>query len=172
MRIRRDARSRLLAALVACAAGLSACAFPTQQAYRETVSSWVGKPLDQLALTWGVPDRSIDLADGSRLIEYDRQSARYVPGMRYMDQVPIVVRDAQGRRRVSYATVWRDSPGTTIVERCLTRFRVGRDRVIQEVNFEGPSCVAYPQPAPRGPPPSEPMPSEPAPSEPPGPVAR
>lgn len=154
-------------ALVGLAA-LTACTFPTQQAYRETVTTWVGRPLDQLALTWGVPDRSIDLSDGSRLIEYDRQTVRYVPGMRYMDQVPVMVRDAQGRRRVTYATVWREGPSSTVFERCLTRFRIGRDSRVEEVAFEGPSCVAYPR---TGPAPAATQPSEPSPQEAPAPTA-
>lgn len=173
MRVGTSARRRLHAGGMALAGllALTACTFPTQQAYRETVTTWVGRPLDQLALTWGVPDRSIDLSDGTRLIEYDRQTARYVPGMRYMDQVPVVVRDAQGRRRVTYATVWREGPSSTIVERCLTRFRIGRDNRVQEVAFEGPSCVAYPrsEPAPAAAQPTEPTD---APREPPPPAGR
>lgn len=151
------------AAMLALVAG---CTVPTPQAYRETVQSWVGRPLDDLALNWGAPDRTITLSDGSRLIEYDRQSPRYLPGTSYMEHAPVVVRDADGRRRVTYAPVWRQGPPTLIFERCMTRFRIGRDNRVQDVTFEGPSCVAYPRPP--GPVPAQPAEPDPPPSETPG----
>ena len=54
------------------------------------------------------------------------------------------MRDAGGQRRTQFVSVWRDTPGYIDVDRCLTRFRVGRDNRIREVSFNGDWCVAYP----------------------------
>jgi hypothetical protein len=45
---------------------------------------------------------------------------------------------------VQYVSAWRDTPGYYDIDRCLTRFRVGRDNRIQDVSFSGDWCVAYP----------------------------
>jgi len=67
----RIAIARFAAGLaVALVAG---CTFPTEQAYRDNVQSWVGRPADALVMAWGAPDRSYDFSDGTRQLEYDRQ---------------------------------------------------------------------------------------------------
>jgi hypothetical protein len=133
------------AGIVALAVSLVAgCSFPTEQAYRDNVQSWVGRPADTLVSAWGAPDRSYTFGDGSRQLEYDRQQVRYIPGAPIYSPVPIRVRDSSGARRVQYVSVWRDTPGYLDTDRCLTRFRIGRDNRIQEVSFAGDWCVAYP----------------------------
>jgi len=123
---------------------LAGCTFPTQQAYQQNVQSWVGRTADSLVAAWGAPDRSYTFADGTRQLEYDRQQMRYIPGAPIYTPVPIWVRTSNGTRRVQYVSAWRDTPGYLDVDRCLTRFRVGRDDRIQEFSFEGDWCVAYP----------------------------
>jgi hypothetical protein len=138
-------------AVAALAAALVAgCTFPTEQAYRENVQTWVGRTADNLVMAWGAPDRSYDFSDGSRQLEYDRQQTRYVPGAPIYTAVPVRVRDATGMRHTQFVSVWRDTPGYLDVDRCLTRFRVGRDDRIQEVSFAGDWCVAFPPREPGG----------------------
>lgn len=138
-----------LAAMLALSA-LAACQLPTREAYRDNVQTWIGRHSDDLVTAWGPPDRAIDLSDGSRLYEYDRQQQRVVPGPRYAQTVPVWTRDRFGRARLSYVTVWRDGPSSLVQDRCVTRFRVDRDRRVQEAAFAGNACVAYP-PEPRAP---------------------
>lgn len=131
-------------AVAALALSLAGCSFPTQQAYRDNVQSWVGRTADNLVMAWGAPDRSYDFSDGTRQLEYERQQTRYVAGAPVYDRVPVRVRDSNGARRVQYVSVWRDTPGYYDTDRCLTRFRVGRDNRIREVSFAGDWCIAYP----------------------------
>lgn len=136
---------RTVLAIAAISASLLAgCTFPTTQAYRDSVQSWVGRTADNLVMAWGAPDRSFDFSDGGRLLEYDRSQTRYIAGPPRHDLVPVRVRDSSGNRRTQFVSVWRDTPGYYDVDRCVTRFRVGRDNRIQEVNFNGDWCVAYP----------------------------
>jgi hypothetical protein len=142
-------------AIAGIAAGLAVslvagCTFPTEQAYRDNVQSWVGRTADNLVLAWGAPDRSYDFSDGTRQLEYDRQQTRYVAGAPIYTAVPVQVRDGNGHRRTQFVSVWRDTPGYLDVDRCLTRFRVGRDNRVREVSFNGDWCVAYPPRQPGG----------------------
>jgi hypothetical protein len=152
----RDVAALRIAAALALGLTLSACQFPTTAAYQEQVSSWVGRPVDQLFLSWGPPQRSQTLTDGGRVIEYDRQELRYAPGMSFPERYPAyVARDPTGRRHVVYRTVWRETPGYVTEQRCVTRFHVSKDGAVQSMTFAGNACVAYPtQPtAPAAPPP-------------------
>lgn len=142
-------RASLLAVAALAASIPAGCTFPTQQAYRDSVQTWVGRPADSLVMAWGAPNRSFDFSDGGRLLEYDRQQTRYVSGPPIYDRVPVRVRDSSGNRRLQYVSVLRDTPGYYDIDRCVTRFRVGRDNRIQEASFNGDWCVAYP---PREPP--------------------
>jgi hypothetical protein len=145
----------------ALALALTACQFPTTAAYQEQVSTWIGRPADQLIIAWGPPQRSETLTDGSRVIEYDRQEARYVPGMSIPQRYPAYVRrDQFGRRHVVYGTFWHETPGYITQHRCVTRFHVSKEGVVQSMNFVGNACIAYPTqpqaPAPATPPASGP----------------
>ncbi len=95
---------------------LGACQLPTREAYRDNVQTWIGRHSDDLVIAWGPPDRAIDLSDGGRLYEYDRQQQRVVPGPRYPDTVPVLTHDRFGRARVTYVTVFRERPGTIVLE--------------------------------------------------------
>jgi hypothetical protein len=133
------------AALASLLTGLVAgCTFPTEAAYRDNVQSWVGRTADSLVTAWGAPDRSYTFGDGTRQLEYDRQQVRYVPGAPMYTAVPVSVRDSTGHHRTQFVSGWRDTPGYLDTDRCLTRFRVGRDSRIQDVTFAGDWCLAYP----------------------------
>ena len=136
--------------IVAVAVSLAGCSFPTEQAYRDNVQTWVGRTADNLVSAWGAPDRSYTFADGTRQLEYDRQQVRYIQGAPIYTTVPVTVRDSGGHRRTQFVSVWRDTPGYLDTDRCLTRFRVGRDNRITEASFAGDWCVAYPPRQPGG----------------------
>lgn len=144
--------------LLACLA-LGACQLPTREAHRDNVQTWIGRHSDDLVIAWGPPDRAIDLSDGGRIYEYDRQQQRVVPGPRYPDTVPVLTHDRFGRARVTYVTVFRERPGTIVQDRCITRFRIGRDRMVRDAAFGGTACLAYP------PDPREAVPPRDAPAE-------
>ena len=136
---------RLMA--VAALATLAACGpIATQQAYYGQLQTWVGKPADLLARTWGPPDKSYKMADGSTLMQYERQKTRYVRGNSYPDTDYVPVRDKDGRYTTRPVTRWRETPGYWDVDRCSTRFEVGPDGLVRTFQFEGDDCVAYPPP--------------------------
>ena len=50
---------------------LAACA--TEEHYNRMLAGWVGRPLDDLMIQWGPPDKSAVLSRGGKVIEYDRK---------------------------------------------------------------------------------------------------
>jgi hypothetical protein len=126
---------------------LAACGpVATQQAYYGQLQTWVGQPADLLARTWGPPDKSFKLSDGSTLLQYERLKQRYVRGASYPDTDYVTVRGKDGRYYNRPVTRWREGPGYFNIDRCSTRFEVGADGVIRTFQFEGDDCVAYPPP--------------------------
>ena len=60
--------------IVVSAMLLTGCAsmYLPQSHYNETVSKWVGKPIIDLVQKVGIPNKTMDLPDGSKAYEYYR----------------------------------------------------------------------------------------------------
>ena len=43
--------------------------------YEKILNSWVGDHIDNLIGAWGIPDKSIELSNGERMVEYIRESS-------------------------------------------------------------------------------------------------
>jgi hypothetical protein len=129
---------------------LAACGpLPTREAYFDQLQTWIGKPSDLLAQTWGPPDKSFKLSDGSLQMQYDRVKQRYIPGASYPDTAYIPVRGKDGRVFYRPITQWRQQPGYVDIDRCSTLFTASATGVIQTFRFEGDDCVALPPPQPK-----------------------
>jgi len=71
-------------ALVACLAGLAACASNPPQPYNQYLASWKGKSEQELVIAFGIPDNSHVMAGGSRVLEYqEKESGRTVCTTRF-----------------------------------------------------------------------------------------
>ena len=99
--------------------------FPSH--YREVVSTWEGKSLDELLLRWGNPYQTIMLSDESVVYEYLETKKR------------IKVETSFG-----YDVLAGEVVDSTSV--CITRFKIGQDGQIMETDVWGSLCSAWVEP--------------------------
>jgi hypothetical protein len=124
--------SRVVIAVVAGAL-LAACA--TEAHYDRMLAGWVGRPLDDLIVQWGPPDKTAALSRGGKVIEYDRERivttggyTRYEPVITDGDKDPILVPVAV--------------PSEERHLRCATRFVISPADIIESWSHDGSDCVA------------------------------
>lgn len=106
----------ILAALIAL---LSACA--TTGKYKRALATWKGESVDKLVMSWGPPNSSFTLSDGSTVLEYSWGNTQvyYLPGN------PA----ARTPGYVGSNYNW-----------CKTLFTVAPDGHIRSISFQGNSC--------------------------------
>ncbi len=124
--------SRLAIAAVAGAL-LAACA--TEEHYNRMLAGWVGRPLDDLMIQWGPPDKSAFLSRGGKVIEYDR--ARIVTTGGHTRYEPV---------KTDNDTIWIpvEVPSRERHLRCATRFVISPADIIESWSHDGDDCVATP----------------------------
>ena len=124
--------SRLVIAVVAGAL-LAACA--TEEHYNRMLAGWVGRPLDDLMIQWGPPDKTATLSRGGKVIEYDRRRTVTTGG--YTRYEPV---------RTDDETIWIpvEVPGRERHLRCATRFVISPADIIESWSHDGNDCVATP----------------------------
>ncbi len=109
-------RKLLAGALMALIA--SGCA--TTSKYSEECKSWVGKDASELFLTWGAPDKSVDVDSETKLVEYLKTN-----GTIYNPNV------------LSLMT----GGGSMVPNACKTQFRIKSGKVAGG-RFWGTACVS------------------------------
>ena len=109
------------------------------------MSSWQGRPGDDLLIQWGPPDGKATLSDGREMWAYDRQVVSESAGY-YRDetrQVKRTLTDKDGKQKTETIEetfpVWQ--PPRVYRSTCSTRFVMGGGRV-EDVTFDGDGCVA------------------------------
>lgn len=117
--------------------------------YEAALQHWVGRPLDDLVLTWGPPQGSYTLQDGRKVIEYLRQSVIYSPGFTWHRPHTIYqqgqTHNADGSPAGEYhssSTIFlpEEMPGSSRYLECRTRFTVSPQGDIQQWGWEGNGC--------------------------------
>lgn len=131
-------------AAAAMLAALGAC--ETVEGYRQQMSTWQGRPGDDLLIAWGAPDNRTTLSDSREMWTYDKDFRSESAGY-YRDESREVTRtftDKDGKSRTETITetfpVWQ--PPTVSHTSCTTRFILSPMRRIEQVSFEGTACVA------------------------------
>jgi hypothetical protein len=132
---------------------ISGCA--TTANYEKILNTWVGSHADNLVTSWGPPQSSFQLSDGSTVIEYMRSGTVVVPGYTYT--VPQTTyhsgtTSAYGSRGSAYGSysgtsttyVQQQTPSYTIDKWCKTRFTVNPNGIITRWGWEGNNCRALP----------------------------
>ncbi len=122
--------SRVVIAVFAGAL-LAACA--TEAHYDRMLAGWVGRPLDDLVVQWGPPDKTATLSRGGKVIEYDRRRTVTTGG--YTRYEPV---------RTDDETIWIpvEVPGRERHLRCATRFVISPADIIESWSHDGNDCVA------------------------------
>ena len=110
--------------IIAAAILLSACVKSAGEQIDAAQKTWVGAPLDELIVSWGPPDKSAELSNGTRVYEWSETKRIYAP-------VPTTsyntVQTAQGP--VNFTT--NSSAVTAVGEKtCYARFVVNAENVI------------------------------------------
>ncbi|MEM6626024.1 MAG: hypothetical protein AAGB25_00050 [Pseudomonadota bacterium] len=136
------ARQLLLSSLLLV--GLTACA--TTEGYRQNMSLWQGRSLDDVMINWGEPDSRSFLSDGRELVIFDKIEIYEHGGYtsyEYRDVSHEYV-DDEGKKRWKTVSesypIW--IPPYTTTSRCATRFVVTEDGYVEQITFEGDGCVA------------------------------
>jgi hypothetical protein len=128
--------------------GISGCgSIPTTAGYEQQLQAWIGDNADHLVSSWGIPQATVPLSDGGRVLEYRwEQTPHQMPGYGGWQPSPttgnVGVYGSQG----GYAGgTYSGSKVLTSVTGCTTRFRTDRDGTIVRWAFQGNGCTASPQ---------------------------
>jgi len=132
---------------------LMGCA--TTANYEKILTSWVGTHADNLVSSWGPPQGSYTLSDGSAVIEYVQ--SRNVQGGGYTYTVPKTTyhygsASAYGSGGSAYGTysgysttyVNKTTPTYNIHKTCKTTFNVNSQGIITSWRWRGNACRALP----------------------------
>jgi hypothetical protein len=133
----------LAAAGIGAALSLAAC--ETAEGYRQQMSTWQGKPGDDIIIQWGQPQNRNVLSDGREVWIYNKVSEQHYDSY-YKDeqrQVKRTFTDKDGKQKTETITETYPvlQPARTVRSACETRFVLAQ-RVVQEVTFTGEACVA------------------------------
>ena len=130
------------------------CGCATTANYEKVLNSWVGVHVDNLVSSWGPPQGSFGLSDGSTVIEYIRSRNAQVGGYTYMAPQTTYHSghaSAYGTGGLAYGTysgtsttyVQRQTPTQNINLLCKTRFTVSPNGIITRWGWQGNDCKAF-----------------------------
>jgi hypothetical protein len=132
---------------------LTGCA--TNAKFQAKMDGFVGKPEYVLVGTYGPPQSSYILTDGSRVLQYTRSSQMVLPGQTYTEPVTTNTRGTvtlnQGIQQpqttgtynqTSTTYVDKQMPSTVINTSCTVNFTIDRAGIVQAWTASGNRCVA------------------------------
>lgn len=101
--------------------------FDFPEDYREVISTWEGKRLDELLLRWGNPYQIIPLSDDSSIYEYLEIKTRWKMEESY-----------------NYDSLIQETVDSRSV--CVTRFRVSKAGEVTDTDTWGSLCSSWVEP--------------------------
>lgn len=130
---------------------LAACATPAK--FESKMNGFVGGPEAAVVSTYGPPQSSYVLADGSRVIQYTRGGQMVIPGATTSTPVTTnttgTVTVNQGANQTigvysakSTTVVEQPGPSTPVQFACTVNFTVSAAGVVQSWTAHGNHCVA------------------------------
>ena len=135
--------------VVLLVAGLAGCA--TSAKFTEKMNGFVGKPEVAVISTYGAPDRSYGLQDGSRVIQYTKDRRVMLPGA--VTTTPVRTNTTgnltlnQGMTQTngtynqqSTTYVQQQGPGTSIRFSCTVIFTIDSSGVVKSWSSNGNDC--------------------------------
>ena len=130
---------------------LSGCA--TTAKYESKLQSLVGVTEERLYAAWGIPTKSMQLKDGSKLVEYYSSSHTQLGGYSYT--VPQTIYESgtatitgkEGTEQVTYSgttttLVEKTDPVRNIHLNCKTMFTINPQGVVSSWKWSGNNCVS------------------------------
>lgn len=112
-------------------------------------ADFVGKSVDNLILAFGPPQSSFTLSDGKEMFQYSMEQSYTGGGDTYMAYESVITgyttytRPNGTTKQIPIYTqvpVTRVNPVYTVHKKCVKRFVVGQDKLVQEFRWEGNSC--------------------------------
>jgi hypothetical protein len=119
---------------------VAACAQPTVQAYEAQLEQFVGRPVDELAMSWGPPQGTFTMADGNTVMEYSKNEG-YSSGSG--TTVGLGGFSSGGSVGTGLGLSFPLGGGGVEPKQCKTRFIVSPDRIVKSWGHEGNACTAY-----------------------------
>jgi len=129
-------------ALLLCL-GLAGCA--TTAKYEAKLNTWMGASEESLVASWGVPDKTYDLRDGKKAIEYVDKNTIHTGGYTYT--VPQTTYQTGTIGNQSYSgTSTTYVTETEPVQRyrifCRTSFIIDKSGKVESWHHKGNGCVS------------------------------
>lgn len=132
---------------------IASCA--TTANYEKILNSWIGENVDNLVSSWGPPQSSFKLSDGSTVVEYVRSRNSQIGGYTYtVPQTTYQTGTASAYGTGGYAYGTYSGTSTTYVQKqtptyninllCKTRFTVNPNGIITKWSWQGNDCTAMP----------------------------
>jgi len=123
--------------------GLCGCA--TTAKYEAKLNTWVGSSEDSLIAAWGVPNKTYDLRDGKRAIEYVRKNIVQTGGYLYTTPQTTYYSGRKGSKLYSGTSttyVTEVQPVQKFKYSCKTSFMLNNDGKVESWHHEGNDCVS------------------------------
>ncbi len=130
---------------------IAGCA--TTAGYEEVLNAWVGFHIDDLVSSWGPPQGSFKLSDGSMVLEYTQTRNVQMGGDTYSSPQTSYhsgLASAYGSTGSAYGTysgstttyVQKQTPTYNLNLWCKTRFTANPNGIITKWRWQGNNCIA------------------------------
>jgi hypothetical protein len=123
--------------------GLSGCA--TTAKYEGKLNTWIGVSEDSLIATWGVPNKTYDMRDGKKAIEYVHRNTVQTGGYTYTTPQTTYQSGKIGDKSYSGTSTTYVTETEPIQEykfHCKTSFIINNSGKVESWHHEGNNCVS------------------------------
>ena len=123
--------------------GLSGCA--TTVKYEAKLNTWIGASEDALIASWGVPDKTYDMRDGKKAIEYVDRNTVEMGGYTYTTPQITYESGKIGDKSYSGTSTTYETETEPIRKyrlSCKTTFIINNSGQIESWHHEGNNCVS------------------------------
>jgi hypothetical protein len=123
--------------------GLFGCA--TTAKYEAKLNTWIGTSEDSLIASWGVPDKTYNMSDGKKAIEYARKNTVQTGGYTYTTPQTTYQSGMIGDKSYSGTSttyVTQTEPVRRYKIYCKTSFIINNSGKIESWHHDGNDCVS------------------------------
>jgi hypothetical protein len=129
--------------LISLCLGLSGCA--TVAKYEAKLNTWMGASEDALIASWGVPDKTYNLSDGKKAIEFVNKDIFETGGYTYYMPETTYHAGTVGDKPYSGTSTTYVRETEPVRKRrlyCGTSFIIGSNGKVESWHHEGNNCVS------------------------------
>ncbi len=124
--------------------GLNGCA--TTANYDAKLATYVGATEEQLVANWGIPNKTYDLPNGKKAVEFVNRSVVEVGGFTsvtpYTTYQTGTINGQEFRGTSTSYMIEKDPPRKQRLS-CTTTFLLDKDGKVESFSRKGNNCVAY-----------------------------